>query len=57
MEWKVIAALTMLGVAIIVGFVIVLYTSVSRYARAFDPGIRAAGRIKVDAASANSGRS
>jgi hypothetical protein len=51
MDWKVIAALTILGVAIIVGFVIVLYTSVSRYARSLDPSIRTSGRSKAGAPS------
>jgi hypothetical protein len=33
MDWQVIAAMTLLVGAIIVGLVIVLYTSVSRFAR------------------------
>ena len=33
MEWKVIAALGLLGVAIVAGLVIVVVTSVSKYAK------------------------
>jgi hypothetical protein len=35
MEWKVIAALGMLGLAIVAGLVIAVVTSVNKYARQF----------------------
>ena len=37
MDWKVFVALALLGVAILLGLVIALYSSVSRYAKQFDP--------------------
>jgi hypothetical protein len=44
MDWQVIAAMTLLVGAIIVGLVIVLYTSVSRFARNLvEPGAGAGG--------------
>lgn len=42
MDWKVLAALTLLVVAMLLGLVGVVYTSVSRYARGLDPSYRAA---------------
>jgi hypothetical protein len=38
MEWKAFAAMIMLGIALVIGLITVIYTSVSKYARRLDPG-------------------
>ena len=48
MDWKLIAALAVFGLAIVLGLVIVMYASVSRYARTFDPANRATPRLSKE---------
>jgi len=38
MEWKAVAAMIVLAVALVIGLITVIYTSVSKYARRLDPG-------------------
>jgi hypothetical protein len=40
MEWKAFAAMIVLAVALVIGLITVIYTSVSKYARRLDPGAR-----------------
>jgi hypothetical protein len=48
MDWKVIAAIVILGVSLVIGLITVIYTSVSKYARRLDPEARGARLRSVD---------
>ena len=49
MEWKAFAAMIVLAVALVIGLITVIYTSVSKYARRLDPGAAEKGRVASSA--------